>query len=473
MFYLSLALFNVASGADVASVDVVTMNNGDIHHGTVAHESFSIDTAYGSVSVPYGLMAGLEAGGGRESATLSTRQGDVFKGRITDETFTMLRVVEATLPLSVADIKEISFAQRPMRKPERKTGDAVATRFGDRFFADISTDEFQVEGRDTVHTVVRERVRRVDFANLYDGEELLGQVTTVDDEVYQGRIGMESLAAETGYGQVINIAVEDMYAIIIKARRHDAHPDFFNNRPASIATLRDRLVDGSFAPEMVVLKSGSYMRGDVQGDSDERPPMPVTVSPFAIGMTEVTFEQYDRFCADTRRDRPDDSGWGHGRHPVINVSWQDAVAYTEWLSRKTRQTYRLPTDAEWEYAARGNTSSKFWWGDDTGVAMANCEGCGSLWDGEKTTSVATFRPNSFGLYDTAGNVFEWVLDCYNSSYAEAPADGSAFDKPGCGKRVIRGGAWSFPPQEVRSANRWRDFPTRHSDDTGFRVVREL
>ncbi|MCB1869259.1 MAG: SUMF1/EgtB/PvdO family nonheme iron enzyme, partial [Gammaproteobacteria bacterium] len=95
------------------------------------------------------------------------------------------------------------------------------------------------------------------------------------------------------------------------------------------------------------------------------------------------------------------------------------------------------------------------------------------WDGEKSSPVGKFEPNPFGLHDTAGNVFEWVADCWNDSFAEAPADGSALEKPGCGVRVIRGGAWSFPVKEIRSANRWRDFQSRRSDDTGFRVVREL
>ena len=107
------------------------------------------------------------------------------------------------------------------------------------------------------------------------------------------------------------------------------------------------------------------------------------------------------------------------------------------------------------------------------MARANCEGCGSLWDGEKTAPVGRFSANAFGLHDTAGNVFEWVADCYHNTFEHAPANGAALDKPGCGKRVIRGGAWSFPPKEIRSANRWRDFPARRSDDTGFRVVREI
>ncbi|EGV20126.1 formylglycine-generating enzyme family protein [Thiocapsa marina] len=242
--------------------------------------------------------------------------------------------------------------------------------------------------------------------------------------------------------------------------------------------LRDALAGGGLAPELMALPAGRFMRGDLQGNStdvDEKSPIDVTLSrPFAIGVYEVTFDEFDTFCDATGRDKPDDSGWGRERRPVVNVTWNDAVAYTAWLSEQTGRRYRLPTDAEWEYAARAGTATRFWWGDDLGVDLANCAGCGSAWDGYETAPVGSFQPNPFGLYDTAGNVFEWVADCFAETFAKAPADGSAHENPaGCGQRVYRGGSWSFPPREVRSANRWRDFPTGSSDDMGFRVVREL
>jgi formylglycine-generating enzyme required for sulfatase activity len=242
--------------------------------------------------------------------------------------------------------------------------------------------------------------------------------------------------------------------------------------------LRDSLAGGGLAPELMALPSGRFMRGDLQGtsaDIDEKPPTDVTLSrPFAIGVYEVTFDEFDAFCDATGRAKPDDSGWGRGRRPVVNVTWNDAVTYTRWLSEQAGRVYRLPTDAEWEYAARAGTDTRFWWGDDLGVDLANCAGCGSAWDGYETAPVGSFQPNPFGLYDTAGNVFEWIADCFAETFAKAPADGSAHENlAGCGQRVYRGGSWSFPPREVRSANRWRDFPTGSSDDMGFRVAREL
>jgi formylglycine-generating enzyme required for sulfatase activity len=228
-------------------------------------------------------------------------------------------------------------------------------------------------------------------------------------------------------------------------------------------------------PRLIALGGGAFSRGDLQGDGDgdEQPPVKVQLAPFAIGIYEVTFDEYDQFCEDTGYPKPDDQAWGRGSRPVVNVSWEDAKAYLEWLSRRTEQRYRLPTDAEWEYAARAGTSSRYWWGNEPAPYRANCAECSSLWDGEKSAPVGRFLPNPFGLHDTAGNVFEWVEDCWVDNFSELSLDGKVPDQTACGKRVIRGGAWSFPVKEVRSANRWRDFPSRSSDDTGFRVVREL
>ena len=145
-------------------------------------------------------------------------------------------------------------------------------------------------------------------------------------------------------------------------------------------------------------------------------------------------------------------GWGRDNRPVVNVSWNDAKEYVGWLNRKTGrdpelvgQTYRLLSEAEWEYAARAGSTTAFWWGDDVGRNNANCDGCGSQWDNTKTAPVGSFKANDFGLYDMAGNVWEWVQDCYQNSYDGAPKDGSVWeDGADCAARVLRGGSWSFP-----------------------------
>jgi hypothetical protein len=193
------------------------------------------------------------------------------------------------------------------------------------------------------------------------------------------------------------------------------------------------------------------------------------IKPF-IGRYEVTFEEYDRFVQATGRRLPDDGGWGRGKQAVIKVSWKDAVAYAEWLSRETGERYRLPTEAEWEYAARAGAESRYWWGDDIrqgAKVWANCDGCGSGWGDKQTAPVGSFEPNAYGLYDTAGNVWEWVQDCWHENYVGAPEDGSAWEERDCGLRVLRGGSWFYRPRWLRSATRSRGNPQTGFYSCGF------
>ena len=139
----------------------------------------------------------------------------------------------------------------------------------------------------------------------------------------------------------------------------------------------------------------------------------------------------------------DERGWGRGRRPVINVSWEDAVAYTKWLSGQTGERCRLPSEAEWEYAARAGSVTKYSWGNEIGSNQANCDVCGSQWDGKQTAPVGSFDPNGWGLHDLHGNVWEWVQDCWNGSYQGAPTNGSAWESGDCSRRVLRGGSWNF------------------------------
>ena len=159
---------------------------------------------------------------------------------------------------------------------------------------------------------------------------------------------------------------------------------------------------------------------------------------------------------------------------MINVSWEDATAYAEWQSAETGERYRLPSEAEWEYAARAGTTTAYSWGAEIGQNRANCNGCGSRWDDEQTAPAGSFAANAWGLHDMHGNVTEWVEDCWHDSYARAPADGSAWTRGGdCGRRVLRGGSWGNDPRILRSADRdW--FVVGFGIATvGFRLARTL
>ncbi len=235
---------------------------------------------------------------------------------------------------------------------------------------------------------------------------------------------------------------------------------------------------GLLEPVMVDAPAGLFRMGDVYVSyTDELPVRLVTINrAFKMGRYEVTFEEYDQFAAETGRSLPGDSGWGRGKRPVINVSWKDAKEYAKWLSMKSRKRYRLPTEAEWEYAARAGTTTLYWWGGEIGKNQANCDGCRSEWDNKQTAPVGFFLPNKFGLYDTAGNVWEWVEDCWHEDYRGAPADGSAWlgtNGMDCAGRVIRGGSWNVIPDSLRTSIRFRGVAHFRNSDIGFRLAQEI
>ena len=247
---------------------------------------------------------------------------------------------------------------------------------------------------------------------------------------------------------------------------------------------RQRGVDRKFrdcakCPQMVVVPSGSFTMGSPPGEKgrdDEGPRHAVRIDyRFAVGVYEVTFAEWDA-CVDAGgcdRYVPDDEGWGRESRPVINVSWEDAQFYVRWLSARTGHKYGLLSESEWEYVARAGTDTRYSWGNEIGRNRANCAGCGSRWDNEQTAPVGSFSANAWGVYDMHGNVWEWVEDCYNDSYVDAPSDGSAWESGNCSERVVRGGSRDYRPWFLRSANRFRYTTGSRYDFNGFRVARRF
>jgi formylglycine-generating enzyme required for sulfatase activity len=250
--------------------------------------------------------------------------------------------------------------------------------------------------------------------------------------------------------------------------------------PGAVVTQRDASLDPGETfkdcpdcPELVVVPPGDFVMGSNETPY-EKPERAISIrKPFAIGRREVMFAEWDQ-CADAGacKHRPDDHGWGRGDRPVINVSWDDSKLFVAWLSEKTGQRYRLPSEAEWEYAARAGTKTPFWWGREAGTGRAQCDTCGNLTT-KQIVATGSFRPNGFGLYDTSGNAAEWVEDCWNDSYRNAPKDAAASTTGDCGLRVLRGGNFLSRTTEIRSASRFRyDVDVRFYGN-GFRVVRDL
>ena len=242
--------------------------------------------------------------------------------------------------------------------------------------------------------------------------------------------------------------------------------------------------DCAMCPEMIVVPAGSYMMGsptsEAGRDNSEGPRHEVSIEyPLAVGVYEVTFAEWDA-CVSAGGCggyRPDDEGWGRARHPVTNVSWEDAREYVAWLSDETGAEYRLLSESEWEYVARARTETARYWGENEREQCRYANGnddrvpCS---DGHEYTAPAgSLEPNDFGLYDVLGNVWEWTEDCRNESYAGAPGDGSDWRSGDCSLRVLRGGTWNDEPENLRSATRSSLSTDRRGSYLGFRVARTL
>lgn len=238
--------------------------------------------------------------------------------------------------------------------------------------------------------------------------------------------------------------------------------------------FRNRLKGGGLGPEMVWVPPGSFDMGGtgLLAGHDEQPKRKVRIAKFAISTYEITWADYKRFARETGSRLASHLPKDKENYPVVSVTWDEAVAYTRWLSQQTGHRYRLPSEAEWEYAASGGTTSLYWWGSDSGKDQAYCHDCGLDLGPRQPTQVGQFKPNPFGLYDTAGNVMEWVQDCYHPSYDGAPTDGSARETGNCSLRVARGGAYSSAFPSLRTRKRDRYPKDQRYDNVGFRVVRE-
>ncbi|HTT82818.1 MAG TPA: formylglycine-generating enzyme family protein [Rhizomicrobium sp.] len=263
-------------------------------------------------------------------------------------------------------------------------------------------------------------------------------------------------------------------------------------------------------PVMVGIPAGRFIMGSPASErgrfDNEGPQHYVSVRAFALGKYDVTSDEFRSFLAETGyRPAPCNKllnlGWrspGDGRAyppddveppkwPAVCLDWRDADAYIIWLNVKVKAArpalagrsgpYRLPSEAEWEYAARAGTTTARWWGNAIGVGNANCNGCGSRWDNHLLSEVDQFRPNPFGLYGMLGNAWQWTADCWHKNYVGAPTNGTAWTEPGCTKYVLRGGSWDNVPVFVRSAAR-SGSPADggeydYSSLAGFRVARDL
>jgi formylglycine-generating enzyme required for sulfatase activity len=280
----------------------------------------------------------------------------------------------------------------------------------------------------------------------------------------------------------------------------------FTSCSANAQTRHDReFHECRECPEMVGIPAGQFVMGSPKTEpgrfDSEGPQHAVSIKAFALGKYDITTAQFIAFLKSTgHRPAPCNRilglGWdspGRGleqqppRWPAVCLGWTDAEAFIAWLNAEVHKArpslepgkgpYRLPSEAEWEYAARAGTTTARWWGQAIGVNKANCNGCGSPFDDRLLADVDAFAPNPFGLFGMLGNAWQWTADCWHANYLHAPDDGRAWVERNCAKHVIRGGSWNSLPALVRSAS--RSFSTDDGGDydysslTGFRVARDL
>jgi formylglycine-generating enzyme required for sulfatase activity len=344
---------------------------------------------------------------------------------------------------------------------------ATATDKKGRRRLDQEDDFVRIE----IATALARRIRTVPV--LVDGTEMPDPETL--PEVLRPLARLNALNLDF---RRFDAEIGSLVAAIQRIRAEQAPQKTEERRPAPAP---DRPSSERAYPAMVEIPGGEFMMGspkdEVGRSDDEGPQHRVRILAFAMGRCPVTFEEWDAcVTAGGCEHRPDDRGWGRGRRPVINVSWNDAQEYVRWLSKTTEQRYRLPTEAEWEYAVRAGGSGRFCFGNSEADVQqyawfcANSEG--------RTHPVGQKLPNRFGLHDVHGNVWEWVEDVYRTSYKAREGDGSAWRGGGPilrtllgDQRVVRGGGWSSSSDEVRSASRVGNSPSDRNSGLGFRVAR--
>ena len=298
-------------------------------------------------------------------------------------------------------------------------------------------------------------------------------------------------AAEAPAGSVLDAQIAELKAktaaLVVsgKAQLDALSPEQRLAAPTAVWTVPGAIMafrDCTDCPEMVVIPAGEFTMGSPPSEQGAEAQHRVTIAaPFAASKFEVTFDEWDACVKEGGCGgyRPDDQGWGRGRRPAINISWEDAKRYVDWLSRKTGKPYRLLSEAEWEYAARAGTTTRFSFGEALSPDQANYDGSTdgagpSDVNRQSTVPVGSFPANGFGLHDMHGNVSEWVEDCWHDDYtAKAPTDGSAWLDGDCNGRVVRGGSWEDSQAEHRSAARTGGYKIDQFYTDGLRIARSL
>jgi len=463
-------------------VDILLLRNGDKLTGTVVNENFSIRTSYAHIVIESKYIAGINLEGGANNIeSIITVNNNRFSGFIDDAFISFKLTNGPQLEIRREKVLKIVFRQRPQETTGMKWRQFMQLKNGDYFHGQILTKDITIS---TTYAKIPLDFATTESITLIGDANPLTTVKMTNGDTVQGILETEDIEIELDVGSVIEVYQDRIDRIFFK---EGYVPDSIPSIVTSSAAAKGNLL---------LVEKGSFTMGDTWGggDSDEKPTHKVTFTyNFYIRKYETTFDEYDAFCEATGKSSADDENWGRGNRPVINVSWNDAIAYCNWLSDKEKLPkaydsngnlldkngsittdpskvvgYRLPTEAEWEYAARGGKKSKGYRysGSDNVDEVAWYEQN----SGGMTQEVGKKAPNELGIYDMSGNVWEWCSDMfrdYSSSAQTNPYNNSG------SYRVFRGGSWYSIATYVRVALRNGGSPTNTVIYLGFRIARTV
>ncbi|MDK2944453.1 MAG: hypothetical protein PWQ24_1168 [Mesotoga sp.] len=463
-------------------VDILLLRNGDKLTGTVVNENFSIRTSYAHIVIETKYIAGINLEGGANNIeSIITVNNNRFSGFIDDAFISFKLTNGPQLEIRREKVLKIVFRQRPQETAGMKWRQFMQLKNGDYFHGQILTKDITIS---TTYAKIPLDFATTESITLIGDANPLTTVKMTNGDTVQGILETEDIEIELDVGSVIEVYQDRIDRIFFK---EGYVPDSIPSIVTSSTTAKGNLL---------LVEKGSFTMGDTWGggDSDEKPTHKVTFTyNFYIGKYETTFDDYDAFCEATGKSSADDRNWGRGNRPVINVSWNDAIAYCNWMSDKEKLPkvydsngnlldkngsittdpskvvgYRLPTEAEWEYAARGGKKSK-------GYRYSGSDNVDEVaWydqnSGGMTQEVGKKAPNELGIYDMSGNVWEWCSDWYggySSSAQTNPYNNSGSD------RVRRGGSWGNNATYSRVAARDCYSPAYAYDLLGFRICRTV
>ena len=309
---------------------------------------------------------------------------------------------------------------------------------------------------------------KAEGANWFSITTAGGDVGFVASELLQP-VAPEAPITTADTGEAVPAAAEQQQVAPAEAPAEVAMLPSAPEAPASA----NEFSDCADCPVMVALPAGEFVMGSDKGDASERPRHRANIGAFAMGKYEVTVAQW-RACVEAAGcEAISQMNTADATLPMLNVSWDDAAAFAKWLSEKTSKKYRLPSESEWEYAARAGTETPYWWGDKVSAEYASCRDCGGEYSKLTPPSAMTLKANPFGLVGMNGGVSEWVIDCWHANYEGAPGDGSARNGENCGRRVLRGGSWRDDHKHITAFGRgFYDHDVRYLYN-GFRVALDI